>query len=304
MSEQMPDIPFKSSILPKLLVEDTRIRFRCHTGISCFNACCKRADVTLAPYDIIRLKERLGMTSTDFLAKHTVPFEMDADGLMGVKLKTNEDGACLLLDGDKGCGVYSDRPTVCRYYPLGLLAMHPKGATEDQQHYSMVVEAHCRGHEEDRELTIAEYRAEQGVQEYDDANREWYQLLLKKRSAGPTVGRPPLASLQLFFLACYDVDRFRRFVLSDNFKATYALDAEVYAMLERDDVALLRFGFRLLRQVLFGERTIDEQPKAWEKRAQERAAVWEARVQAEKQHWQEQQEARMREETTGKTEGS
>ena len=75
-------------------------------------------------------------------------------------------------------------------------------------------------------------------------------------------------------------------------------------MLERDDVALLRFGFRLLRQVLFGERTIDEQPKAWEKRAQERAAVWEARMQAEKQHWQEQQEARMREETTGKTEGS
>jgi len=44
-------------------------------------------------------------------------------------------------------------------------------------------------------------------------------------------------------------------------QATYALDAEVYAMLEHDDVALLRFGFRLLRQVLFGERTIDEQPR-------------------------------------------
>ena len=304
MSEQMPDIPFKSSILPKLLEEDTRIRFRCHTGISCFNACCRRADVTLAPYDIVRLKLRLGMTSTDFLAKHTVPFEMDADGLMGVKLKTDESGACLLLDGDKGCGVYTDRPTVCRYYPLGLLALHPKGAAEDQQHYSMVAEAHCKGHEEDRELTIGEYRAEQGVLEYDEINREWYQLLLKKRSAGPTVGRPPLASLQLFFLACYDVDRFRRFVLSDNFKNTYALDAEVYALLERDDVALLRFGFRLLRQVLFGERTIDEQPKAWGKRAQERAAVWEARLEAEKRHWQEQQEARMREETTGKSEGA
>jgi hypothetical protein len=168
----------------------------------------------------------------------------------------------------------------------------------------MIVEPHCKGHEEDRELSIAEYRAEQGVQEYDDVNREWYQLLLKKRSAGPTVGRPPIASLQLFFLACYDIDRFRRFVLSDGFKGTYALDAEVYAMLERDDVALLRFGFRLLRQVLFGERTIDEQPAAWDKRAKERAPVWEARLEAEKRHWQEQQEARMREETTGKGEGA
>ena len=304
MSEQTPDIPFKSSILPKLLEEDTRIRFRCHTEISCFNACCRRADVTLAPYDVIRLKQHLGMTSTDFLAKHTVPFEMDADGLMGIKLKTDESGACLLLDGDKGCGVYADRPTVCRYYPLGLLALHPKGAAEDRQHYSMIVEAHCMGHEEDRELTIAEYRVEQGVLEYDEINREWYQLLLKKRSAGPTVGRPPLASLQLFFLACYDADRFRRFVLSDNFKATYALDAEVYAMLESDDIALLRFGFRLLRQVLFGERTIDEHPAAWEKRAKERAPVWEARLEAEKRHWQEQQEARMRDETSGKSEGA
>jgi hypothetical protein len=268
MSEQNPDVPFKSSILPKLLEEDTRIRFRCHKGISCFNACCKQADVTLAPYDIVRLKTRLGMSSTDFLAKHTVPYQMDADGLMGVKLKTTDEGACLLLDGDNGCSVYSDRPTVCRYYPVGLLAMHPKGATQDEQHYSLVVESHCKGHEEDREISIAEYRAEQGVIEYDEINRDWYQLLLKKRSAGPTVGRPPLQSLQLFFLACYDVDRFRRFVLSENFRNTYALDAETYATLEGDDVALLRFGFRLLRQVLFGERTIAEQPNAWETRAQ------------------------------------
>jgi hypothetical protein len=300
MSEQNADIPFKSSILPKLLQEDTRIQFRCHKGISCFNACCKKADVTLAPYDIVRLKTRLGMTSTDFLAKHTVPYPMDADGLMGVKLKTNDEGACLLLDGDNGCGVYSDRPTVCRYYPVGLLAMHPKGAAQDEQHYSLVVESHCKGHEEDREISIADYRIEQGVIEYDEINREWYQLLLKKRSAGPTVGRPPLQSLQLFFLACYDVDRFRRFVLSDNFKNTYALDAETCAALDSDDVALLRFGFRLLRQVLFGERTIDEQPGAWEKRAQERAGVWEARLQAEKARWEQEQEARMREDTLGK----
>ncbi len=299
MSEQNPDIPFTSSILPKLLEENTRIQFRCHKGISCFNACCKKADVTLAPYDIVRLKTRLGMTSTDFLAQHTVPYPMDADGLMGVKLKTTDEGACLLLDGDNGCGVYSDRPTVCRYYPVGLLAMHPKGAAQDEQHYSLVVESHCKGHEEDREISIADYRAEQGVIEYDEINREWYQLLLKKRSAGPTVGRPPLQSLQLFFLACYDVDRFRRFVLSDNFKNTYALDAETYATLESDDVALLRFGFRLLRQVLFGERSIDEQPAAWEKRAQERAGVWEARLQAEKARWEQEQEAGMREDTLG-----
>ncbi len=33
------------------------------------------------PYDILRLKDNLGMSVTDFLKNHTVPFEMDKDGI-------------------------------------------------------------------------------------------------------------------------------------------------------------------------------------------------------------------------------
>jgi hypothetical protein len=51
--------------------------------------------------------------------------------------------------------------------------------------------------------------------------------------------------------------------------------------LEADDEALLSFGYRFLRQVLFGERTIEEAPNAWEQRVETRQAVWEARRQAE-----------------------
>jgi len=39
-------------------------------------------------------------------------------------------------------------------------------------------------------LTVGEYRQEQGVTEYDETNREWRQVVLKKRSSGPTVGKP------------------------------------------------------------------------------------------------------------------
>ena len=54
-----------------------------------------------------------------------------------------------------------------------------------------------------------------------------------------------------------------------------------YETLEKDDVALMKFGFRLMRQVLFGERTIPETQGVWEKRVEERQDVWEARRQAE-----------------------
>ena len=200
------DIPFKSPNIPAALKADTEIRFRCYKGISCFNACCKRADVTLAPYDILRLKRRLGMSSTEFLKEVTVPFQMDGDGLPGVKLKTADDGTCLQLNGEEGCGVYEDRPTVCRYYPVALLALREKGSSQAEERYSLVKEEHCKGHEEEREISVADYRAEQGCEHYDARNREWYQLLLKKKSAGPAVGRPPRPSLQLYFMASYDLD--------------------------------------------------------------------------------------------------
>jgi hypothetical protein len=48
--------------------------------------------------------------------------------------------------------------------------------------------------------------------EYDDLARGWRQLVLKKKSSGPTIGKPSLRSRQLFFMACYDIDRFREFV--------------------------------------------------------------------------------------------
>jgi len=283
MSKSNPEIPFRSAVMPEALTGDTKIRFRCYKGISCFNACCRQADITLAPYDILRLKRRLGMTSTEFIQQYTVPFQMDMDGLPGIKLRTDETGTCLQLNGDEGCGVYTDRPTVCRYYPVALLTLREKDSTRAEERYSLVQEDHCKGHDEDREITVADYRAEQGCDEYDEHNREWYQLILKKKSAGPTVGKPPQNSLQLFFMASYDIDTFRRFVLSENFRNTYALPEDFYQEAERDDEALLRFGYRFLRQVLFGERTIEEASDAWDKRVEQRQEVWDARRQAELQ---------------------
>lgn len=281
MTDNQPNPPPKSPAVPQLLTQESKIRFHCYPGISCFNACCKQADVTLGPYDVIRLQEHLGMTSTDFLKKYTVPFQMDQDGLPGVKMRTTEDKVCLLLNGENGCGAYADRPTVCRYYPIALLNKREQGASQAEEDYSLVREDHCMGHGEEREITIADYRREQGCDEYDDINRDWYQLILKKKSAGPGIGRPSETSLQFFFMACYNTDMFRRFVQSDNFKKTYVMDDAFFASVEHDNIALVRFGFRLLRQVLFGEKTIEERANAWDERVSSRQEVWEARTQAE-----------------------
>ena len=290
------DIPLKSDLVPEILNNTDKIQFRCHKGISCFNACCKQADVTLTPYDIIRLERHLGLSSEEFLKRHTVPFKMDAQGVPGVRLKTDESGACLFVR-EEGCSVYEARPTACRYYPAGLMAMRPKDEPTDKSRYFLIREDHCKGHQEARRVSIRDYRKEQGLEIYEDMNREWLQINLKKRSSGPTIGKPSELSLQLFFMCSFDVDRFRRFVLSDSFRGTYDLEDGFYGQIETDDPALMKFGFRLMKQVLFGEKTIPEQEGALEKRREERRQHREMRRRSEIERHEKEQEDLLRDST-------
>ncbi len=264
-----PDIPFPNSPVVPNMVEATHvIQFSCHKGIKCWNACCSNIDISLTPYDVLRLKTRMGISSTEFLKEFTVPYEMEKDGIAGVKFRPVEGGSACRFMKPEGCGIYEDRPTACRYYPVALVSMRKQDEYVDRDSYALVKEDHCKGHEENRRVTIADYRKEQGLEEYDDLARGWRQLVLKKQSSGPSIGKPTLRSRQLFFMACYDVDRFREFVRAESFGRLFELAQDEKDALLADDVALLQFSFRFLRQVLFGEESIALNAEA----AQERLA--------------------------------
>lgn len=260
------DYPLGSPVMPEMFDGSKKIHFRCHKDVGCFNACCKSIDISLTPYDIVRLKTRLGMDSGDFLREYTVPYEFEKDGLAGVKFKSVEGGSACRFMTEQGCSVYEDRPTACRYYPIALLSMRRQDEYVDRDSYALVKEPHCLGHNDTRELTIDQYRSEQGLQDYDELARGWRQLILKKKSSGPAIGKPSKRSLQLYFMTCYDVDRFRRFVDSESFTQTFVLSPEERAEILASDVNLMSFGFRFLRQVLFGENTIELNGESVEQR--------------------------------------
>lgn len=255
-----------SSVVPVQLGLDDEFRFRCYKGIACFNRCCSNIDILLTPYDIVRLKNRLGLTSREFIDAYTTDCTLDSHGMPGLKLKTKKGSTQCINLTPEGCGVYSDRPTACRYYALGMLAMRRKDSPTDEDSYFVVREDGCLGHREPRVQTIREYRREQGVDEYDEVNRGWRQIVLKKRSSGPTLGKPSPRSFELFYLASYDIDGFREFVASPGFSDVFDLSAGFLQELMRDEVMLLRFGFRFLKQVLFGEMTIPLKAGAREQR--------------------------------------
>jgi Fe-S-cluster containining protein len=263
-------INIDSALVPVYLGQNDKFKFNCHQGISCFNECCKNIDIVLTPYDVLRLKNNLGITTTEFIANFANFYEVDGHGLPGLNLKTKEDmKACEFVTED-GCAVYVDRPTACRYYALGNMAMRKKDSGVAETGYFVVNEDHCKGHFEDRELTVAEYRHDQGLEEYDEMNFGFQEIVLKKKSSGPTVGTPSARSMQLYFMAAYDMDRFRKFIKSYGFKDVFDLPADEFEKIISDEIELLNFSQRFLKQVLFGENSIVQKEDAAEVRMQKK----------------------------------
>jgi hypothetical protein len=58
---------------------------------------------------------------------------------------------------------------------------------------------------------------------------------------------------QMFFMASYNIDQFRKFVFESSFLKRYPMDESALENLRRDDVALLEFGLKWLKGMLFKE---------------------------------------------------
>ncbi len=241
-----------AKIPPVQLTANSTFKFACHKGLSCFTRCCRGINITLTPYDIIRLKNRMQITSDEFLAIYTVPHLLEKTDLPVVTLKMmdDEDKSCPFVR-EEGCIVYEDRPTTCRYYPLGVGSLsHKEQQTEG--FYFFVQEDHCRGFEEDREWTVDEWRRDQGVDIYDAVNAEWTDLIVRKRSI-PSNIRLTQKTKNMFFTASYNIDQFRRFVFESSFLDLYDVDKKTVERIQADELELLEFGFQWLRWLLFKE---------------------------------------------------
>ncbi len=260
-SPPLPDDP-QQALQEKILADHPRLgpddsfQFDCRPGVSCFNRCCGDVSIFLSPYDVLRLKKRLGMTSSEFLEKHALmPVQKDMK-TPAVVLRMNDDKAksCPFLT-EAGCGLYADRPWPCRMYPLGLAARKdtPDG-WRGERFYFLLQEEMCKGHGEPKQWTVREWLDDQGIDEYDERGEAFKELTLHKFFEGEGTLAPE--KMHMFFTACYDLDRFREFVFDSTLLQRFEMDEDFVEEMRYDDEALLRFGFLWLRFSLFGEPTM------------------------------------------------
>jgi Fe-S-cluster containining protein len=227
----------------------SRFTFNCHDGLACFNRCCRTPTIILSPYDILRLREGLSITSGEFLKRYTRRETEDMSNLPLVFLDPfRQSGEGCPFLGDTGCRVYSHRPTACRLFPITMGSQLTAEGVAD--YYFCRKLEYCQGFDTDVEWTVEAWQANQGFKEYDKGRRTWLELMLKQGLRGPVDARIQ----ELFITMAYDLDKVRQLLSEPAFRQANDVDAAVWESLNTgtSDTALLDFSYRYLQSVLFG----------------------------------------------------
>lgn len=235
------------------LSENSTFSFRCYPGISCFNQCCRNLNLFLYPYDVIRLKANLGISSDEFLDKYVDVVLRPGSFFPDILLRMDEgrEMVCPFLS-DSGCRVYPDRPDACRTFPVeqGMIFDQKKKETR-LIHYFRPPDF-CKGQYETQTWTPKTWERDQEAENYHKMTAEWAKLKgLFQNNPWGNEG-PDGQKAKMAFMATYNIDAFRSFVFKSTFLKRYKLKSTLVKKIKNDDTELLNFGFEWVKFFVWG----------------------------------------------------
>lgn len=236
--------------------------FDCYPGIACFNRCCYNLNLFLYPYDIIRLKNRLGISSDTFLDAYVEvvlrPGSFFPEILL--KMKDNRDKACCFLV-ESGCGVYTERPDTCRKFPMEQGLLHDSDTRKTERVYFFRPPDFCIGPREKKTWTPERWNQNRDNALYDRMTIRWAELkrLFQNNPWGQEGPEGPRA--RMTFMAVYNVDRFSEFVFESSFLKRYKVKSDVLKKVRKDDAKLLKLAFEWVKFFLWGIKSKSFRPR-------------------------------------------
>jgi Fe-S-cluster containining protein len=239
---------------PVQLGADDALDFRCDCSRDCFTDCCRDVSIILTPYDVLRMKRALRIDSGTFLDRYAILSCTRDKKLPVVLLRMNAgDKRCPFVT-QGGCSIYAHRPWACRMYPLGQAQPDHPTPTE-RGHYFLMREEFCHGHGQGKGTrTVREWIREQGIDTFEMMGASFERLMLNESWQKQEPLSPD--KLAMYLMACFDLDRFRRFVFETRFLELFDVHEDRAEALKTNDEELLEFAMDWLRFSLFQEKTM------------------------------------------------
>lgn len=242
--------------------EKDTFAFRCYAGIGCFNRCCRNLNLFLYPYDVVRLKQTLGISSDEFLVTHVDVVLRPQNFFPEVLLRMSENAekTCPFL-AESGCLVYPDRPDTCRTFPIEQGILFDADTKKNTPVYFFRPPEFCLGQHEAAQWTISSWTDDQEAEYYHKMTIRWAEIkrMFQKDPWGQE--GPQGAKAKMAFMAIYNIDQFREFIFQSSFLRRYRVKSAILAKIKTDDVELLKFGFEWVKFFLWGIKSKKLKPR-------------------------------------------
>lgn len=239
-----PSLTDESNNQPRMAPEHV-FQFNCSPGVACFTQCCQDVTIVLTPYDVLRLKNALRISSHEFLDNYSITIPKKNLLIPMVILKMNEDDKRCPFVTEDGCSVYTDRPWPCRMFPLDM---------NDDGTFRLITDSsRCLGLKQSNKLSISEWLVEQGVPIYDEINTLFSQITSPLLAMELDIDNPKI--YQMTFMALYNLDKFREFVFKSTFLDKFDVDQVRIERIKISDMELLKFAFDWVKFGIFGQKT-------------------------------------------------
>jgi hypothetical protein len=207
----------------------------------------------LYPYDVVRLKQSLNISSDKFLDEYVDVVLRAANYFPEVLLRmsSTSDKICPFLT-PSGCSVYPDRPDTCRNFPVEQGTLYDAQNNEDTPVYFFRPPDFCRGPDEDQEWTIADWTRGQDTAVYHKMTMGWVEIKRLFQEDPWGFEGPQGSKAKMAFMAAYNVDHFRDFLFQSSFLKRYKVKSTLLKKLKTDDMQLLKFGFEWIKFFVWG----------------------------------------------------
>jgi Fe-S-cluster containining protein len=223
--------------------------FECSSKVACFNQCCRDLVQALTPYDVLRLRRGLGLSSGRFLAQFTRKHTGPDSGLPVVTLRPADDRtrACPFVTSG-GCQVYSDRPASCRMYPLVRALRRSRRTGRIEESFFILREPHCQGFLEIFRQTPTQWILDQELCDYNAENDRLLEIISLKNRLHPGPLSPQ--AMEQFTTALYDLDLFREQLANGRLPDAAELLPVFPGALSGDDLAMLHLAVEWFKRFL------------------------------------------------------
>ena len=231
----------------------TSFNFQCDPDVSCFNLCCRNLNLFLYPYDVLRLKNNLNMTSSQFIDQYTDIVMREESYFPDVLLKMaeNNEKTCPFLT-ESGCQVYPDRPDACRTFPIEMGIQYSEKSKQDEAIYFFRPPDFCKGTETKITWTLETWGIDQAVETYHRMTIQWAKL--KRLFQNDPWGVEGINGKKgkMAFMALYNIDEFREFVFKSSFLKRYKIQKDLKNKMKKKDDQLLKLAFEWVKLFVWG----------------------------------------------------